>query len=69
MTSDECREAYIASRRAGWRTAKHPAQWKTALTTYVTPIFGAIPVAAVDTGTDDAGNRRMDKSPGGSVSA
>lgn len=41
---------YIAAHRAGWRNPKHAAQWPATLETYVFPIFGAMPVDAVDTG-------------------
>ena len=50
MTFDVCRDAYIAAHRAGWRNAKHANQWTATLTTYVTPVFGHLPVAAIDTG-------------------
>jgi integrase len=50
MTFDQCRDAYIAAHRAGWRNAKHAKQWTATLTTYVTPMFGHLPVGAIDTG-------------------
>jgi integrase len=50
MTFDQCREAYVAAHRAGWRSVKHAKQWAATLTTYVTPIFGNLSVAAIDTG-------------------
>jgi len=43
-------EAYIAAHRAGWKNPKHAAQWPSTLSTYVYPIFGALPVLAIDTG-------------------
>ena len=49
MTFDQCRDAYIAAHRATWRNVKHASQWTNTLTTYVTPVFGKLPVAAVDT--------------------
>jgi integrase len=49
MTFKQCAEAYIASHRAGWRNAKHAAQWDTTLATYVAPIIGALPVPTIDT--------------------
>jgi integrase len=48
MTFDQCRDAYIASHRAGWRNTKHAAQWTSTLATYVTPVFGKLPVQSVD---------------------
>jgi integrase len=50
MTFDDCCDAYIQSHRAGWRNVKHAAQWTTTLETYITPIFGKVPVQAIDTG-------------------
>lgn len=50
MTFDQCRDAYIAAHKAGWRNAKHRQQWTNSLTTYASPIIGPLPVAAVDTG-------------------
>ena len=48
MTFDECRDAYIAAHKAGWRNAKHQAQWSNTLNTYVTPVFGKLPVQTID---------------------
>jgi integrase len=50
MTFDECRDAYIASHETGWRNAAHRQQWSSTLATYATPVFGHLPVDAVDTG-------------------
>jgi integrase len=50
MTFDECAAAYIAAHRAGWRNPKHESQWKSSLATYASPVFGMLPVAAIDTG-------------------
>jgi integrase len=50
MTFQACAEAYIAAHRSGWRNPKHASQWPSTLATYVYPIFGALPVAAIDTG-------------------
>jgi integrase len=49
MTFDQCRDAYIAAHQAGWRNVKHASQWTNTLTTYATPVFGKLPVAAIDT--------------------
>jgi integrase len=49
MTFKQCAEAYIASHRAGWRSAKHAAQWDATLATYAEPIIGALPVPTIDT--------------------
>jgi integrase len=45
-----CAEAYIASHRSGWKSAKHAEQWTNTLTTYTYPILGTLPVQAVDVG-------------------
>ncbi|RTL48868.1 MAG: site-specific integrase [Rhodocyclaceae bacterium] len=50
MTFDECAKAYVASHRAGWKNSKHADQWENTLRDYVSPVFGSVPVAAVDTG-------------------
>jgi integrase len=48
MNFDQCRDAYLADNRAGWRNAKHATQWMATLTTYVAPIFGKLPVQTID---------------------
>ena len=48
MTFDQCRDAYIAAHQAGWKSARHGVEWKQTLTSYVTPIFGNLPVQLVD---------------------
>jgi integrase len=50
MTFDDCRKAYIEAHETAWRNSKHRAQWTSTLQTYVSPIFGKLPVQAVDTG-------------------
>lgn len=47
-TFEECAEAYIASRKAGWRNSKHAAQWSSTLKTYAYSIIGNTPVSDVD---------------------
>jgi integrase len=49
MTFRQCADAYIATQRAGWRSAKHAGQWETTLATYARPVIGALPVQAIDT--------------------
>ena len=41
--------AFIAANEAGWRNAKHRAQWTSTLETYAHPHLGDIPVADVGT--------------------
>jgi integrase len=50
MTFKECAERYIEAHKAGWRNPKHAAQWPSTLTTYVYPMFGDLPVQAIDVG-------------------
>ncbi len=49
ITFKECAEAYIRAHAAGWRNPKHAAQWTATLANYAYPVFGELPVAAVDT--------------------
>lgn len=48
VTFRQCAERYIAAHRAGWKNAKHAAQWPATLATYAYPVFGELPVQAVD---------------------
>lgn len=48
-TFKDCASAYIESHRAGWANPKHAAQWSATLETYAYPVFGQLPVQAVDT--------------------
>jgi integrase len=50
MTFAACAERYIAAHKAGWKNDKHAAQWPATLGTYVYPVFGSLPVQAVDVG-------------------
>ena len=49
-TFDECAAAYINAHRSGWKNDKHVSQWENTLKTYASPIFGDLPVTAIDTG-------------------
>lgn len=49
MTFDQCATAYIATHRSGWKNAKHAAQWESTISTYASPVIGALPVADIDT--------------------
>ena len=42
-------EAYIAANEGNWRNAKHRYQWSATLATYVYPVIGDTPVAAIST--------------------
>ncbi len=50
ITFAQAATSYIAAHRAGWRNAKHTAQWQTTLAAYVFPTIGNLSVADVDTG-------------------
>jgi integrase len=50
VTFKDCAERYITTHRAGWRSPAHAAQWPSTLGTYVYPVFGPLPVQAVDVG-------------------
>jgi Arm DNA-binding domain len=39
VTFAQCAATYIASHRAGWRNAKHAAQWEATLKTYAEPVI------------------------------
>jgi integrase len=49
MTFEDCAAAYIKAHEAGWRNAKHRQQWTNTLRNYVSPVFGRLPVQAVNT--------------------
>jgi integrase len=49
MTFAGCATAYIEAHRSGWKNAKHADQWANTIATYAGPVFGELPVAAVDT--------------------
>ena len=50
LTFRQCAEAYIEARRAGWRNAKHAAQWQATLAAYAYPSLGEVPVAVIAVG-------------------
>jgi len=45
----QCAAAYIENHRSGWKNRKHAAQWEATLQTYAYPVFGNLPVTAIDT--------------------
>jgi len=49
VTFDRCATAYISAHAAAWRGARHRQQWTNVLRDYASPVFGKLPVAAVDT--------------------
>ncbi len=50
ISFDEAARRYIETQRAGWKNAKHGAQWSSTIRDYASPVFGNLPVASVDTG-------------------
>jgi integrase len=48
MTFKACALAYIEAHRAEWKNPKHGQQWENTLATYAYPVFGDLPVVAVD---------------------
>jgi integrase len=49
ITFSAAAEAYIDAHKSSWSNPKHVQQWTNTLTTYAGPIFGALPINAVDT--------------------
>jgi len=49
MTFEACATAYINAHKLGWKNAKHVSQWENTIATYAKPVFGTLPVQAVDT--------------------
>ncbi len=47
VTFQQCAEHYIEAKRAGWKNAKHAAQWGATLAQYAYPIIGNLSVADV----------------------
>jgi integrase len=50
ITFRQCAEGYIAAHKAGWRDHKSQQQWEQSLAAYVYPLFGTLPVQAIDVG-------------------
>lgn len=48
-TFKEVAEAFMDRKDGGWRNEKHRQQWRSTLTSYVYPHFGAMPVAQIET--------------------
>jgi integrase len=49
VTFEEAAARYVKAHAAGWRSAKHAAQWDSTLRLYAFPRFGKLPVQAIDT--------------------
>jgi integrase len=50
LTFKECAESYIEAHKAGWKNAKHAAQWTSTLETYAYPTIGKLQVQDIETG-------------------
>jgi integrase len=50
ITFRECAEAYVTAHATGWSNEEHRRQWRSTLATFAYPVFGDLPVAAIDTG-------------------
>jgi integrase len=50
MTFAECAKLYIASHKAGWKSATHAAQWPSSLAAYAYPALGSLSVQDIDVG-------------------
>jgi integrase len=48
MTFNQCRDGYVADHEKGW-SAGHKQDWLATVTNHASPVFGALPVALVDT--------------------
>ena len=48
-TFRDCAKAYISAHGRAWKNAKHAYQWPATLEAYVYPVFGDLPVKAIDT--------------------
>jgi integrase len=49
ITFRDAAARFIAANRAGWKNAKHAAQWEATLKTYAYAVIGNLPVQSVDT--------------------
>ena len=49
ITFKDAAANYIESQKAGWKNAKHAAQWESTLATYAYPLIGDLCVAEIET--------------------
>ena len=49
ITFDKAAAAFIEANSPAWRNAKHGDQWRNTLTTYASPVIGALPVSKIET--------------------
>jgi integrase len=50
MTFKQAATAFLTAKSPEWKNVKHAAQWETTLSSYAYPVFGSLPVSAIDTG-------------------
>lgn len=48
-TFEQCATAFIETHEVGWRNDKHRAQWRSTFAAYAYPVFGKVPVQAINT--------------------
>lgn len=48
VTFRQVADEYVADNRAGWKNAKHAAQWDQTLATYIYPTLGNLPIQGID---------------------
>jgi integrase len=48
ITFDACAKMYIDAHQAGWKNAKHAAQWTSSLARYASPKIGAMALGSID---------------------
>jgi integrase len=48
ITFDHCADSFIKAHSSAWKSQKHVAQWTATIRSYVSPVFGSLPVQAVD---------------------
>jgi hypothetical protein len=49
VTFAECASRFVVDRGSEWRNPKHRKDWLSAFERYALPVFGDLPVAAIDT--------------------
>ena len=47
-TFKECAEKLVDAHEGSWRNPKHRQQWRNTLNSYVYPVLGDLPIAAID---------------------
>src|SRR6476660_8484377 len=50
VTFEHCARLFISSHEPSWKSDKTRDQWRRVLNAYACPVFGGLPVQAIDTG-------------------